>query len=107
VAGVRLPARHDRRPAVLRRMLCTDIDAAGWPGCGEIDVMENFGTNPAVVHGTVHGPGYSGAGGITASLDAGSPLADAFHVYAPCWEARRACCRSSCRSPWTARWPQT
>jgi beta-glucanase (GH16 family) len=33
-----------------------------------------------VVHGTIHG--YSGVGGITASLDTGSPLADDFHVYA-------------------------
>jgi beta-glucanase (GH16 family) len=61
----------------------------GWPRCGEIDVMENFGTNPAVVHGTVHGPGYSGAGGITAALDAGTPLADDFQVYSVSWKPDR------------------
>jgi hypothetical protein len=43
------------------------IDQTGWPGCGEIDVMENFGKDPTVVHGTVHGPGDAGAAGITAS----------------------------------------
>jgi beta-glucanase (GH16 family) len=48
-----------------------------------------LGTSPAVVHGTIHGPGYSGAGGITASLDTGSPLAGAFHVYSVCWEPDR------------------
>ena len=44
---------------------------------------------PGEVHGTIHGPGYSGSGGITASLDTGSPLADGFHVYAVSWEPDR------------------
>ena len=86
-ARMRIPAGRGMWPAFW--MLGTDIDQAGWPGCGEIDVMENFGINPRVVHGAVHGPGYSGAGGITASLDTGSPLADAFHVYSVCWEPDR------------------
>jgi beta-glucanase (GH16 family) len=86
-AKIKLPSGHGIWPAFW--MLGTDIDVAGWPGCGEIDVMENFGTNPAVVHGTVHGPGYSGAGGITACLDVGSPLAAGFHVYSACWEPGR------------------
>jgi len=38
-------------------MLGQDIDRAGWPRCGEIDVMEHFGTGAATIHGTVHGPG--------------------------------------------------
>ncbi len=83
-AKIKLPCGRGIWPAFW--MLGTNIDKAGWPQCGEIDVMENFGTSPAVVHGTVHGPGYSGAGGITASLDTGSPLADGFHVYSVCWE---------------------
>jgi beta-glucanase (GH16 family) len=70
-------------------LLGTDIDQAGWPGCGEIDVMEDFGTGPAVVHGTVHGPGYSGDGGISGALDTGAPLAGDFHVYAVDWEPDR------------------
>ncbi len=44
-----------------------DIGQVGWPACGEIDVMENVGGEPTIVHGTVHGPGYSGAQGITAA----------------------------------------
>jgi len=70
-------------------LLGENIDEVGWPQCGEIDVMENFGTDPAVVHGTVHGPGYSGGRGITAALDVGSPLADDFHVYSVSWEPGR------------------
>ena len=41
-------------------MLGADIDAVGWPQCGEIDIMENIGREPATIHGTLHGPGYSG-----------------------------------------------
>ncbi len=69
-------------------MLGTDIDSRGWPECGEIDVMENIGREPTTVHGTIHGPGYSGAGGIGMpfqSLD-GAPFGAAEHVYAVEWE---------------------
>jgi beta-glucanase (GH16 family) len=69
-------------------MLGADIDVAGWPACGEIDIMENVGHEPARVHGTLHGPGYSGSGSLAAStLTAdGSAFADAFHVFAVEWE---------------------
>lgn len=70
-------------------LLGQNIDDTGWPRCGEIDVMENFGTSPAEVFGTVHGPGYSGAGGITGSVEAGAPLADDFHQYSVRWEPDR------------------
>ena len=59
-----------------------------WPDCGEIDIMENVGREPAIVHATVHGPGYSGADGITAqyTLPNGEPLANDFHVFAIDWQ---------------------
>jgi beta-glucanase (GH16 family) len=65
-------------------MLGGDIDEIGWPACGEIDVMENFGDDLAVVHGTVHGPGYSEPG-ITVSHDTGTSLAERHHVFAVSW----------------------
>jgi beta-glucanase (GH16 family) len=86
-ARIKLPGGRGIWPAFW--LLGTDIDQAGWPRCGEIDVMENFGTGPAVVHGTVHGPGYSGGGGISGALEVGSPLAGDFHVYAVDWEPDR------------------
>ena len=35
-------------------MLGTNIDAVGWPSCGEIDIMELTGDLPNRVVGTVH-----------------------------------------------------
>ncbi|MFG2622763.1 RICIN domain-containing protein [Streptomyces sp. NPDC048507] len=68
-------------------MLGSDIGQVGWPASGEIDVMENVGFEPSTVHGTLHGPGYSGAGGIGAaySLPGGQAFADAFHTFAVDW----------------------
>ena len=86
-ARIKLPGGRGIWPAFW--LLGTDIDQVGWPRCGEIDVMENFGTSPAVVHGTVHGPGYCGGGGISGALDTGSPLDGDFHVYAVDWEPDR------------------
>ncbi len=71
--------------------LGTGQDRAGWPACGEIDVMENIGREPGTVHGTVHGPGYSGGAGIGRGhrLADGRALADDFHVYAAEWDPGR------------------
>ncbi|HMH07119.1 MAG TPA: glycoside hydrolase family 16 protein, partial [Terriglobales bacterium] len=53
-----------------------------------IDIMENVGKEPSIVHGTIHGPGYSGAAGIGASytLPTGKKFADDFHIFAVEWE---------------------
>ena len=69
-------------------MLGSDIDAVSWPQCGEIDVMENIGREPTTIHGTLHGPGYSGGSGLgmSALSPDGKPFADAFHVFAVEWE---------------------
>lgn len=67
-------------------MLGRNIDEAGWPEGGEIDVMENIGREPNIVHGTVHGPGYSGGNAIGGADTLARPLADDFHVYAVEWE---------------------
>ena len=83
-ARIRIPRGQGIWPAFW--MLGSDIEQVGWPRCGEIDVMENIGREPGVVHGTTHGPGYSGAGGIGApdSLASGS-FADDYHVFAVEW----------------------
>jgi beta-glucanase (GH16 family) len=66
-------------------MLGEDFPTSGWPDCGEIDIMENIG-EPRTVYGTVHGPGYSGGGGIGDSFTADVSLSEDFHTYAIEWE---------------------
>lgn len=87
-ASIQIPYARGIWPAFW--MLGTNIDTAGWPQCGEIDIMENFGAQAgdgSTNRGTVHGPGYSGAGGITAKyvLPDGQLLSSAFHVYSLEW----------------------
>jgi beta-glucanase (GH16 family) len=50
--------------------------------------MENIGKEPTTVHGTIHGPGYSGANGIGSpySLPNNQKFSDDFHLYAIEWE---------------------
>jgi beta-glucanase (GH16 family) len=82
-ASIKIPRGQGIWPAFW--MLGDDIGTNPWPGSGEIDIMENIGREPNTVHGTVHGPGYSGAEGIGGARTNGAPLADAFHQYAVEW----------------------
>jgi beta-glucanase (GH16 family) len=68
-------------------MLGNDIATNPWPNSGEIDIMENVGYEPSTVHGTIHGPGYSGSGGIGGAytLPAGQAFANDFHTFAVDW----------------------
>jgi beta-glucanase (GH16 family) len=87
-ARLKIPRGQGMWPAFW--MLGADHDVAGWPGCGEIDVMENIGREPATIHGTIHGPGYSGGHGIGAPATLpGSSFADKFHVFAVEWRPDR------------------
>jgi len=85
-ARLKIPRGQGLWPAFW--MLGADINAAGWPRCGEIDIMENIGREPATVHGSMHGPGYSGGDSLSAlfALPGGEALADGFHVFAVEWE---------------------
>jgi beta-glucanase (GH16 family) len=84
-ARIQIPRGQGIWPAFW--MLGDDIDQKKWPACGEIDIMENIGKEPTMIHGTIHGPGYSGAHGIGSpfSLPSGQNFADAFHLYAVEW----------------------
>ncbi|WIX81610.1 family 16 glycosylhydrolase [Amycolatopsis carbonis] len=64
------------------------LGGGNWPTDGEIDVMENVGFEPNTVHGTIHGPGYSGSGGIGAGYN-GPNFSDDFHTYAVDWSPNK------------------
>jgi beta-glucanase (GH16 family) len=70
-------------------LLGDNCDAVGWPACGEIDVMENISQEPAIIHGSVHGPGtLSGQGYFSGSYNLSQgAFADNFHVFAMEWDA--------------------
>lgn len=68
-------------------LLGNDFSAAGWPTCGEIDIMENIGQEAGIIHGSLHGPGYSGASPLTAAYTLPSGrFSDRFHVFAVEWK---------------------
>jgi beta-glucanase (GH16 family) len=84
-ARIRIPAGPGLWPAFW--LLGDNIKSVGWPSCGEIDIMENIGREPAIAHGTIHGPGYSGGKGIGSPYAlASGRFADDYHVFAAEWE---------------------
>ncbi len=84
-ARLKTPAGKGVWPAFW--MLGDNLDVVSWPTCGELDIMEAIGSDPAVLHGSMHGPGYSGATPLTAStkLTSGANLSDDFHIYSIEW----------------------
>lgn len=72
-------------------MLGANFPEAGWPACGEIDIMEMIGGGAGrdnAVHGTVHWShnGQYASYGQGYTLDEGI-FADEFHVFSIVWDA--------------------
>jgi len=66
-------------------MLGANFSTAGWPKCGETDIMELLGHAPSVVYGTIHwdAGGYtSRSGNYTLS---GSSFSAGFHIFTLNW----------------------
>lgn len=71
-------------------MLGSDIGSVGWPNCGEIDIVEFLGHEPTKVHGTVHGPGYSGGNSISGSYELTDPdFTEDFHTFGIIWDEEK------------------
>jgi beta-glucanase (GH16 family) len=66
-------------------MLGTNIGSVGWPASGELDILENKGSEPGITSSAVHGPGYSGN---TPFAHRQATSATEFHVYAVEWDAQ-------------------
>jgi beta-glucanase (GH16 family) len=86
-ARIRVPVGDGTWPAFW--LLGSDISSNAWPNCGEIDIMETKGSEPYTVHGTAHGPGYSGGDGIVNTISLSSRLGAGYHTYALEWTPNR------------------
>jgi beta-glucanase (GH16 family) len=70
-------------------MLGSNIDAVGWPACGEIDIMELTGDVPNRVVSTVHygaNQAQHNYNSISTFAASGDSYQDRFHVYSINWE---------------------
>ncbi|WP_319479763.1 family 16 glycosylhydrolase [uncultured Draconibacterium sp.] len=78
----KLPSGTGIWPAIW--MLGANIGSAGWPACGEIDIMEYVGYQPNTVHATVHTSAGSGGDGSGSSKTLNT-AEEEFHVYGVFW----------------------
>ncbi len=86
-ARIKLPTGQGIWPAFW--LLGDDISTVGWPGCGEVDIMENRGQQPTINRGSLHGPGYSGGANHGREIDVGVDLSADFHTYVIEWDPGR------------------
>jgi len=71
-------------------MLGDNVETVGWPQCGEIDIMEKRGQEPHVIHGSLHGPGYSAGNPISKSYTLINGRFDTnFHIFAIEWDEEK------------------
>ena len=68
-------------------MLGETFSTAGWPDCGEIDIMEHIGSEPSRTFSALHGPGYSGTDPLGGHHDLpdNQRFTDGFHTFAVEW----------------------
>lgn len=80
----KLPEGRGTWPALW--MLGNNFTTAGWPACGEIDIMEHVGNMPNKIHATLHFPNFSGGNAISKSINS-SHFSSEFHIYTLDWRA--------------------
>lgn len=63
----------------------------GWPACGEIDIMEHWGSNQNVISSAVHFPinGNLSVGQYVTNAQTKPGVSDNFHVYAMEWDEQK------------------
>ena len=84
-----LPKGQGIWPAIW--MLGSNINTTPWPACGEIDMMELLGHQPAKVYGTMH---WSNTSGQDASVGGNYTLpsgdfSQKFHVFSIVWDSTK------------------
>ena len=71
-------------------MLGTNINAVGWPQCGEIDILEHVGYDPDTIVGSIHTTAYNHIKGTqkTKRIFIKNPYTE-FHVYGCEWNTEK------------------
>jgi beta-glucanase (GH16 family) len=83
-ARMKIPAGTGLWPAFW--MLGNDVNTAGWPASGEIDVIEALGRHPSVAHGFINGPSADASHyTVGHTVVSAASLASGFHTYAIRW----------------------
>jgi beta-glucanase (GH16 family) len=81
----KLPVSSGMWPAIW--MLGSNFPTAGWPGCGETDIMELIGKNPSQVVGSMHWKQQDGTEGTFNNVYnlSSQDFSKQFHVYSLIW----------------------
>lgn len=82
--SAKLPAGAGTWPAIW--MLGDNFTTAGWPTCGEIDIMEQKGSDMNRIYSTLHYLGNSGSGAIGSSFLINNVTTE-FHKYGLIWSS--------------------
>jgi beta-glucanase (GH16 family) len=82
VFRAKLPSGSGTWPALW--MLGNNADKLGWPGCGEIDVMEHVGRRPAVIQAAMHTPSSYG-NTVNLGYTSVEDYDTEFHLYEANW----------------------
>jgi beta-glucanase (GH16 family) len=87
-ARIKLSAGQGLWPAFW--LLGADFPETPWPDCGELDIMENHGSNLQSTSSAIHGPGYFGnTPFVHADTLMHGSFADRFHTFAVEWDSLR------------------
>lgn len=80
----KVPSALGTWPAIW--LLGTNRSEAGWPACGEIDIMEHVGYDPDLIHANIHTETYNHVKGTNKgnTITVEDPSAG-FHIYALEW----------------------
>lgn len=88
-ARIKLPTGKGTWPAFWMMPVNYDDATNPWPGCGEIDIMEEVGYNANYVSSTIHCGKYNNSGTSTEHTEMFlSGAQDDFHVYACEWSEK-------------------
>lgn len=70
-------------------MLGANFPTAGWPRCGEIDIMELLGHEPSVVHGAIHWDQNGHTSRTNSYSLTSGKFSTGFHIFSLTWTPNR------------------